>query len=129
MNVLNIEVLKGKTIERIQELKIGSGWVYIYCTDGNQYVMSNQYYGSDVVYVKGWYVKEGSTGEILDILNKPIIEATEKVEIWHQNPDDFFDMITWTIFTIETDDGILTIRWYARPTRLHPAKVDFKKIN
>ncbi len=123
MNVLNIEVLKGKTIERIQELKIGSGWVYIFCSDGSQYVMSNQYYSADVVYVKGW------TGEILDILNKPIIEATEKVEIWHQNPDNYYDMITWTIFTIETEDEVLTIRWYARPIRMNPAKVDFIQIN
>ena len=66
-------------------------------------------------------------GKLKDLLESPIIEATE--EISYVNPKGFFkeyqDSFTWTTFILETIDHKVVIRWYGESNGYYSESVSF----
>lgn len=102
---VNIEVLKGKTLESVKNLT--DEGIIFKTTDGEIYQMYHSQDCCETVYV------EDICGNLKDLIGSPILLAEEstnqdnpKVQ---EYPDDSF---TWTFYKLSTIKGSVTIRWY-----------------
>lgn len=118
---ITIESLIGKTICQITN---NGDEIVFTCTDGEQFKM---YHSQDCCESVG---VDDIVGDIGDILNSPILRASEDSS--GENPVDKADYeaesFTWTFYNIATIKGQITIRWYGSSNGYYSEGVDFVKL-
>lgn len=125
---MNFEILKGKVIKNIEGAEKNSE-IITFTTDGNEkYQLYHYQVCCEMVTV------EDVCGDILDILDSPILLAEEVIS--RSNPDDidvdefeYQGSFTWTFYKLATIKGNVTIRWYGESNGYYSEAVDFEQIN
>lgn len=69
---------------------------------------------------------EDIVGDIDDIINSPILSASEVIKKEGYNDD--LDSTTWTFYKIATRKGDVHIRWFGESNGHYSEEVDFDKV-
>ena len=121
----SIEVLKGKTLSKIDGGKQGDERISFFCEDGSQYDMYHDQKCCEGVSV------EDVIGELADLIGQPILDAREETNS-SENPEgitkEYQDSFTWTFYILATIKGSVTIRWYGESRGYYSESVEFEKI-
>lgn len=118
--------LKGKTIESIEGLKVGSEEVYFQCTDGTRFRMV--YYDDCCASCS----VEDIAGDVNDLIGAEILIAKEQSNSDENPPGvpvyEYQDSWTWTFYKLATVKGYVTIRWYGSSNGYYSESVTFEKV-
>ena len=104
MKIVNVNELKGKTITSMSCLKEGNGLVQLCCSDESVYLLQNTNYSENELYVD--VVSEDDTSVVM---NSPLTFAKRVVENHTIDRDAEHYLLTWTVFHLETEKGMLLI--------------------
>lgn len=145
VSVVPFEVLKGKTIIKVQDLEPGSEQAFINCSDGTRFQMT--YYNDCCASCS----IEEVIGDIDDLLGQEILLA-EEVKSRDPHPDEqakrdkeesdwreqhprqdyigdyAYRSETWTFYKLSTIKGSMTIRWYGNSNGYYSEKATFEQI-
>jgi hypothetical protein len=121
----SIEILEGRTLSSVtrdetnDELKFRD-------TDGVEYVMHHHPDCCEEVRI------EDITGDLDDLLNSPILRASEESNYQPQPGQQinsvYDDHYTWTFYRISTIKGSVVIRWYGTSNGYYSEEVDFHQV-
>ncbi|MCM1260662.1 MAG: hypothetical protein NC222_06895 [Staphylococcus sp.] len=118
---MNIDILKGKELTKIEGLQKDSERVIFTCSDGKKYKMHHKQDCCEHVYV------EDVCGDVSDLLDSPILMAECVTN--HDNPKSKHDeSFTWTFYKLGTIKRTVTIRWYGESNGYYSEEVDFEEI-
>lgn len=122
----NFEVLKGKTLSRIEGMEKGNDVVTFYCTDGSAYEMFHSQDCCECVEI------EDVCGDVEDLIGSEILVAEENIHE-NENPEgvevpEYQDSFTWTFYKLATRKGYVDLRWYGESNGYYSESVDFKQI-
>ena len=115
---MGISNLKGKTLVKvtIKEDKFSGSDVVTFSTKcGNEYIMKHYQECCETVTL------EDIAGDFDDLLGKEIISANES----SQSSEDYDGDETWTFYTIETIDSLVSLRWYGCSNGYYSTGVEF----
>lgn len=119
---MKFEDLKGKVLNAIEGLSVGSDKVVFETNEGRRYEMYHSQDCCESVRV------EEIVGDLEDILNSPILLAEEVSDgetpeghTFKYEPDSF----TWTFYKLSTIKGSLTIRWLGESNGYYSESVEF----
>lgn len=120
---IEISVLKGKTIVKIEGLKKDENEVYIKTSDGSVYKMYHEQDCCESVWI------EDVCGDVEDLIGSPILIAEEcsNDEDLGELPDSDYSH-TWTFYKLATAKGYVDIRWYGTSNGYYSESVDFKQL-
>ena len=123
---VSFDVLKGKTITKIDGLEKGNDVVTFYCTDGSAYQMFHSQSCCECVEI------EDVCGDVDDLIGSEILVAEEIIHE-NENPEcveipEWQDSFTWTFYKLATRNGFVDIRWYGSSNGYYSESVDFKQI-
>jgi hypothetical protein len=123
----SFDVLKDKTITKIDGAVSGSEEIRIFCSDDTQYRMDHSQYCCESVYVSE------IIGDISDIVDSPILLAEEVSEDGSGKPHPhhdfcYMDSATWTFYKLSTIKGSVTIRWLGESNGYYSESVDFEEV-
>lgn len=121
---IDISILTGKTITKIDGMSKDSEMVTIYTSDGKIYQMyMEEEYGADI------YL-EDVCGDILDLIGYPILKSEKETN--KENSEDGQIMkdlsFTWTFYKLSTIKGDVTLRWYGASEGYYSEEVDFYEV-
>jgi hypothetical protein len=111
---MKILEMYGKTIVDINGGHNGSELLSFHDNDGNVYGFSHEQDCCEVVNI------EDIIGDMNDLLNYPIVEATVTT-----NEDNEDDEILWTFYRFSTVKGTVTVRWLGTSNGYYSRSVDF----
>lgn len=118
-----IDQLEGKTIKEIVGNK-DSYEIEFRCIDEKDkisiYKMYHEQDCCENVYV------EDIIGDLEDLLNTPILNATEESNTGELG--EYGDSSTWTFYRIATIKGTVTIRWFGTSNGYYSESVIFVKV-
>lgn len=117
-NNIDIKVLLGKTLIKIEGLEKGSEEVVFHCKDGKKYKMYHDYCCCESVEI------EEVIGDIENLLNTPLVMAEEV----SNKGDTDYGTCTWTFYKLATNKGYVTIRWYGESNGWYSESVDFEEM-
>jgi hypothetical protein len=109
--------LKGKVVVSIIGAAAGHYIVTFTCSDGS---VLEFYHSQDCCES---VVIEDVTGDINDLLNSPIIMASEETSRYEG--DGYTDSGTWTFYKFATIKGYVTIRWLGTSNGYYSETVDY----
>lgn len=116
---MNIEELIGKAIVRIQN---DGDRMEFYTDSGERFAM---YHSQDCCESVGI---EDITGDLDDLLNSPITEASERTNSDDPMGKESYESFTWTFYHLATIKGWVTIRWLGQSNGYYSESVDFVKL-
>lgn len=117
------EDLIGKTITKIEGAEKGNDCITFYTREGDIYQLSHYQDCCESVYI------EDVCGDINDLLNSPIMRASEDTNRTDPPAEGSDDSYTWTFYNIATFNGHVTIRWFGSSNGYYSESVDFVKMN
>ena len=122
MNYVNIEVLKGQTLTKIEKSEDNEELSF-YTDDGKKYKMYHEEDCCESVSI------EDISGDLNDLIGEPIIMAEEvsnydPIES-QENINDEDYSFTWTYYKLATIKGYVTIRWYGESNGYYSEDVSF----
>lgn len=113
-----IEQLIGKTLTSI-EISDDKERIDFVASDGSEYAM---YHSQDCCE----HVRlEDVVGDIDDLLNSPITQASEHTNTEEPKPSEYPESFTWTFYHIATVKGWVTLRWLGESNGYYSESVDF----
>lgn len=115
-----IECLIGKTIKRIDNK---DDQIEFHLNDGSVVRMYHQQDCCENVRV------EDIVGDLNDLLDTPILEASERTNTDDRMDKAHDDSFTWTFYTLATIKGYVTIRWLGESNGYYSEGVTCQKIN
>ena len=116
--------LTGKTITRIEGMDRLSDCITFHCSDGSVYNMLHYQDCCESVDI------EDICGDVNDLLNSPILRASEDTNRDDAPPEDRGgESYTWTFYNIATVKGHVTIRWFGSSNGYYSESVSFEKVN
>lgn len=117
MEYCNVDVLKGKTLTRCED--IGDEIIFE-TTEGETYRMYHQQDCCECVSI------EDIVGELSDLVGSEILLAEE---VDGESPVDFepYDSHTWTFYKFATRKGYVDIRWLGTSNGYYSESVTFAK--
>lgn len=124
----NFDILKGKTLSKIEGLKENSDEILFYTNDGEVY---RAYHNQDCC--ENVYIYD-VCGDVEDLIGNTILLAEEATNT-EENPSDvcmdsiWQDSFTWTFYKLATVKGYVTIRWYGESNGYYSERVDFEKLD
>lgn len=121
----SFEVLKDKTITKIDGAVSGSDVINIFCSDDTEYRMYHSQDCCETVEVSE------IVGDISDITNSPILLAEEVSQEARSSdvPDgQYFESGTWTFYKLSTIKGSVTIRWLGESNGYYSESVEFEEM-
>lgn len=68
-------------------------------------------------------------GDLEDLLNSPIIKASENSNSDQGAREDYDDSYTWTFYDLATIKGSVQIKWYGSSNGYYSESATFEKIN
>lgn len=118
--------LEGKTLTAVHGLTVGSDTVTFVCDDGTHFRMYHSPDCCESVSI------EDVNGDPADLLHSPICVASEdsstdkeafggKLDTQCCTPES----CTWTFYTLRTQKGTVSIRWYGESNGYYSESVDF----
>jgi hypothetical protein len=121
---MEIEILKGKTLKKIeQKTKYGGDELVFETIDGNKYKLFHDQDGCESVYI------EDICGDLDNLIGEPLLIAEER-----SNGDANSELekcetsFTWTFYELATIKGSVTIRWFGCSNGYYSEEVYFKQI-
>ena len=126
-NTVTFDVLKGKTLTKIEGMEAGNDVVKFYCTDGSVYEMYHPQDCCESVTI------EDVCGDVDDLIGSEILVADE---IIHEGenpegvelPEHHDYSFTWTFYKFATRKGYVDLRWYGESNGYYSESVDFRQI-
>jgi hypothetical protein len=124
---MKFEDLIGKTIIKIEGAEKDSERIAFICSDNTSYQMLHYQDCCEDVRV------EDVCGDIQDLLNTPIIKASEDTNS-ESDPEGYCskefrdDSFTWTFYNITTIKGHVTIRWFGTSNGYYSESVSLEVI-
>ena len=115
-NYLNVEVLLGKTLTKIE--KKDNAELFFHTTDGEIYKMYHEQNCCESVEI------EEVVGDLEDLVGSPITMAEET----SQEGESDWGSQTWTFYKFATNNGYVTIRWLGESNGYYSESVDFVKV-
>jgi hypothetical protein len=110
--------------KKLKEITVGFDEITFTTNNGEQYRLFHSQDCCESVVV------EDIIGDITDLLDSPIIKASEDTSI--ENPEginkEYQDSFTWTFYNIATQNGHVTIRWYGESNGYYSEGVDFRRV-
>ena len=116
------EDLIGKTLVVIKGTEKGSDYIKFITANGEVFAM----YHSQDCCESAWV--EDVVGDINDLLNTPIMRASEDTNRDGPPAPNADESWTWTFYNIATFKGHVTIRWFGTSNGYYSESVDFVKI-
>ena len=125
-NTVTFDVLKGKTLTKIEGMERGNDVVKFYCTDGSAYEMYHSQNCCENVTI------EDVCGDVDDLIGSEILVADEIIHEG-ENPEgvegpEYQDSFTWTFYKFATRKGYVDLRWYGESNGYYSERVDFRQI-
>lgn len=123
LDYIDISVLKGKVITKIEGLEKDGDEVYIKTSDGCIYKIFHEQDCCESVWI------EDVCGDIEDLIGSPVLLAEEctNAEDLGELPDSEVSH-TWTFYKFATAKGYVDIRWYGTSNGYYSESVDFKQL-
>ena len=122
-NVLDISVLKGKTITSIEGIESDSEGVVFKCSDGTNYLMFHIHDCCESVLI------DDVCGDVEDLIGSEILVAEElNSENEPAKDPESDESFTWTFYKLATRKGYVDIKWYGVSNGYYSEEVDFCKI-
>lgn len=127
---LKFEILKGKTLTSVKQLKNDDDEVYeivFHTTENKKYRLYHSQSCCESVFV------ESIVGDLEDLLNTPILTAEESSNDNHNDEDESGSWFqenseTWTFYKLSTIKGSVTIRWYGSSNGYYSESVEFEEV-
>ena len=117
------EVLKGKTLTKIEGMEAGNNEIRFHCTDGSMYIMYHEQDCCESVTIDDVY------GDVEDLIGSPILIAEENTNVDAPAKDSVWDnSYTWTFYKLATQKGYVDIKWYGVSNGYYSERVDFRDI-
>lgn len=122
---IDFSELEGKTLARIEGMEKGSDHVLFIAVDGSMYDMLHHQDCCECVDL------EDVCGDPADLIGTPILKA-EMSHFGDEPPDDKYpphdDSFTWTFYTLRTNKGTVTLRWFGTSNGYYSEEVDFRYL-
>ncbi len=112
--------LLNKTLDSIE---VQSDRITFHCHDGSAYEMYHDQDCCETVWV------EDIAGDLIDLLNSPILLAEEVSNSDDPPLSDNEDSYTWTFYKLATNRGYATIRWYGTSNGYYSESVSFVRVS
>lgn len=117
---VKFEVLKGKTLVKVEGLEAGSKVVTFECSDGTKYEMHHYQDCCEQVAIEEIH---GYPEDMVGL----VVEAEEETNADGPAPEHA-DSYTWTFYKLGTTKGSITIRWLGESNGYYSESVDFRQI-
>lgn len=117
---MDISVLKGKRIVRVEGLECGKDEIEIACADGSLYKMYHYQDCCESVRL------EDIVGDPSDLTGLVVDARQESREATEEERSD--DSATWTFYIIQTERGCVTLRWLGESNGYYSESVDFVQV-
>lgn len=125
MNDPSIDILVGKTLSKVENFAGSDGDELIFTVNDNEiYKLYHRQDCCENVYI------EDITGDLDDLVGKPILKASEDSNSDNPREEDEFmpGSFTWTFYNIATIKGHVTIRWYGTSNGYYSESVNFVRV-
>ena len=116
------EVLKGKTLTKIDGMETGNDEIRFYCSDGSVYLM---YHEQDCC---EWVGIDDVCGDVNDLIGEEILIAEENTNSDLPSKDEYDESYTWTFYKFATKKGYVDLKWYGTSNGFYSESVDFRDI-
>jgi hypothetical protein len=121
--------LEGKTLTKIEGLRVGSYEVIFHCSDGSVYKM----YPDDDSFLYGNAIDisiDDICGDVDCLIGNKIVKAEVRRSEnrgGHIRDNIWADPEVWTFYTLATVKGYVDIKWYGTHNGYYSAEVSFWK--
>ncbi len=120
---VGLDLLNGKTIDRIAGLEKGSDEVRVFTTDGCEFLFYHSQNCCESVLL------EDFEADATDWTGALITEAVVVTNSESEPPQRYSEYWTWTFYKIETSKGGLWMRWLGESNGYYSESVDFAWVN
>lgn len=116
---MEIEALKGKTIERIRLVKIHNEVEEIIFETkcGKHYLMYHEQDCCESTYLDDIY------GDLKWLLDSPVLQAEESTNSSESHSE--YESCTWTFYKLATMKGYVTLRWVCESNGYYSEEISF----
>lgn len=122
MEFANFEDLAGKTLEQV-DVNWDDDYIKFVTTEGETFLMYHEQECCESVSI------ESIEGELVNLLNHPILLAEEVTESGKIGAEDEWDGTqTWTFYKLATIKGYVDIRWNGSSNGYYSESVSFVKL-
>lgn len=118
--VVTIDTFKGLVFTNV-EVSPGKDEIIFTTKDGTRFLMYHDQDCCESVTL------EEVIGDTSDLLNSPILEASEETN--HTDPPKGDDSYTWTFYKLGTIKGHVTLRWYGESNGYYSERVSIKEMD
>ena len=125
MEFANFEDLIGKTLTSVEVITDHDGdqFIEFVTTEGETFLMHHEQQCCESVSI------ESIEGELVNLLNHPILLAEEVTESGNIDDDEEWrGSQTWTFYKLATIKGYVDIRWNGSSNGYYSESVDFVKL-
>lgn len=126
-DLVEMAVLEGQTITKVEGLEEHSEEVFIHTKEGNIYKFYHEQDCCESVYLSDF---EGDSSDLIGGLIVKAEEVSESGDEESENkPYEYCESFTWTFYKIDTTKGSLWMRWLGESNGYYSESVYIVKVN